>query len=133
MRRRISNLGSDQKSNIIDRFFILLALVFVVWQLHPSLILSNTTTTGGDTGAHFIVPWLAEHQVFNHFRLTGWSNAWYDGFPLLGFYFPLPSILVAFLNIFITYNVAFKLITVLGPEFKSYQGTRRKVAQLIFL
>lgn len=114
MRRRISNLGSDQKSNIIDRFFILLALVFVVWQLHPSLILSNTTTTGGDTGAHFIVPWLAEHQVFNHFRLTGWSNAWYDGFPLLGFYFPLPSILVAFLNIFITYNVAFKLITVLG-------------------
>ncbi len=111
---RIKNLGSNQKSNIIDRFFILLALAFVVWQLHPSLILSNTTTTGGDTGAHFIVPWLAEHQVFNHFRLTGWSNAWYDGFPLLGFYFPLPSILVAFLNIFITYNVAFKLITVLG-------------------
>ncbi len=112
--RRISNLASDQKANIIDRFFILLALAFVIWQLHPSLILSNTTTTGGDTGAHFIVPWLAEHQVFNHFRLTGWSNAWYDGFPLLGFYFPLPSILVAFLNIFITYNVAFKLITVLG-------------------
>ncbi len=114
IRRRIGDMGPDQKAKLTDRFFIGLALIFVIWQLHPSLILSNTTTTGGDTGAHFIVPWLAEHEVFNHFRLTGWSNAWYDGFPLLGFYFPLPSILVAILNIFVTYNVAFKLITVLG-------------------
>ncbi len=114
LRQRISGLSADQKAKIIDRAFIVLALIFVIWQLHPSLILSSSTTTGGDTGAHFIVPWLAEHQVFNHFRLTGWSSAWYDGFPLLGFYFPLPSILVALLNLFITYTVAFKLITVLG-------------------
>lgn len=114
IKERITRLNREQKANLIDRFFILLALVFLVWQLHPSLILSNTTTAGGDTGAHFIVPWLAEHHVFNHFRLTGWSSAWYDGFPLLGFYFPLPSMLVAFLNIFITYDVAFKIITILG-------------------
>lgn len=114
IRRRIREMSPDRKANFTDRCFIGLALIFVIWQLHPSLILSNTTTTGGDTGAHFIVPWLAEHEVFTHFRLTGWSNAWYDGFPLLGFYFPLPSMLVAILNIFVTYNVAFKLITVLG-------------------
>ena len=112
--QRLKSLSSDRKANWIDRTFIALAVIFVMWQLHPSLILSNTTTTGGDTGAHFIVPWLAEHQVFNHFRLTGWSSAWYDGFPLLGFYFPLPSILVALLNVVITYDVAFKIVTVLG-------------------
>ena len=111
---RIRKLEPEKRANLVDKLFIGLALVFLIWQLHPSLILSNTTTAGGDTGAHFIVPWLAEHQVFNHFRLTGWSSAWYDGFPLLGFYFPLPSILVAILNIFISYDVAFKLITVLG-------------------
>lgn len=114
MRQRINSLSAAGKAKLIDWAFIVLALVFVIWQLHPSLIFSNTTTTGGDTGAHFIVPWLAEHQVFNHFRLTGWSSAWYDGFPLLGFYFPLPSMLVALLNVFITYNVAFKLITIIG-------------------
>ena len=114
IRQKVRTASADQRSSVIDRVFIGLALIFVIWQLHPSLILSNTTTTGGDTGAHFIVPWLAEHEVFNHFRLTGWSSAWYDGFPLLGFYFPLPSMLVALLNIFVTYNVAFKLITVLG-------------------
>lgn len=114
LRQRIVRLDSNSRAKIIDWFFIALALIFVIWQLHPSLILSNSTTTGGDTGAHFIVPWMAEHQVFNHFRLTGWSNSWYDGFPLLGFYFPLPSMLVALLNLFISYNIAFKLITVLG-------------------
>lgn len=113
-RQWIRNIGTEQRSELVDKFFVVVALVFVIWQVHPSLILSNTTTTGGDTGAHFIVPWMAEHQVFNHLRLTGWSNSWYDGFPLLGFYFPLPSILVGILNIFITYNVAFKLITILG-------------------
>lgn len=107
-------MDTEQKSGLVDKFFVVVALLFVIWQVHPSLILSNTTTTGGDTGAHFMVPWMAEHQVFNHFRLTGWSNSWYDGFPLLGFYFPLPSMLVGILNIFITYNVAFKLVTILG-------------------
>lgn len=114
IKKRFSVLDADQKSSLIDRGFIVIALIFVIWQLHPSLILSNSTTTGGDTGAHFIVPWLFEHQVLTHFRLTGWSNAWYDGFPLLGFYFPLPSLLVSFLNLFVTYDVAFKLITIFG-------------------
>lgn len=112
--KRFREWDAESKSKLIDRLFITLAVAFVVWQFHPSLILSNSTTTGGDTGAHFIVPYLAEHEVFNHLRLTGWSSAWYDGFPLLGFYFPLPSMLVAIVNIFVTYNIAFKLITVLG-------------------
>ena len=27
-----------------------------LWQLHPSLLITNTTTTGGDTGAHIALP-----------------------------------------------------------------------------
>ena len=31
---------------------IALAAVFVFWQVRPDLLFANTTTAGGDTGAH---------------------------------------------------------------------------------
>ena len=48
-------------------------------------------------------------------RLTGWSPDWYAGFPAGVFYFPLPSLLVVVLDVFLPYNVAFKLVTAIGP------------------
>jgi hypothetical protein len=87
---------------------------FVLLSLHPSLIFANTTTAGGDTGAHFIVPYFAWKDVFSHFELGGWSRIWYNGFPLLTFYFPLPPLLVDLLSFLIPYDIAFKLITLLG-------------------
>jgi hypothetical protein len=78
------------------------------------LVFSNTTTAGGDTGAHFIVPYFAKSEFFNHFQIAGWTPIWYDGFPLFTFYFPLPSIVIALLSSVIPYDVAFKLITLAG-------------------
>jgi hypothetical protein len=49
-----------------------------------------------------------------HFRLTGWAPGWYAGMPMLTFYFPFPFLLIAILNWFIPYTVAFKIVTVLG-------------------
>lgn len=94
--------------------FALGASTLVFLTLHPSLLLSATTTAGGDTGAHFIVPYFAKREFFSHFSLTGWSSIWYDGFPLFTFYFPLPSLVVAFLSYVIPYDIAFKLVTVSG-------------------
>ncbi len=86
----------------------------VVWQLHPSLLLANTTTAGGDTGAHVALPAYLRDHLLPHGRLTGWSPEWYGGYPALTFYFPLPSLLVVAANLVMPYDIAFKLVTVLG-------------------
>lgn len=88
--------------------------VFVFSVLHPSLILANTTTAGGDTGAHYIIPYFAWKDAFSHFQLAGWSRIWYRGFPLLTFYFPLPALLVDLTAFLVPYDIAFKLMTLSG-------------------
>lgn len=89
-------------------------IAFTAWQLHPSLLLANTTVAGGDTGSQVGLPYYFEHGILAHFHITGWSPWWFDGFPQYTFYFPLPAIFVAVLNLVMPYNVAFKLITVAG-------------------
>jgi hypothetical protein len=77
----------------------------------------NTTTNGGDMGAHVWWPWFLEHNWFTKGRLSGWAPDWYAGFPAGQYYFPLPAVMVAVLDHvpFVPYNVAFKLVTVSGP------------------
>ncbi len=88
--------------------------VFVFMQLGPKLVLRNTTVTGGDTGAHVWFPdYLIDH--FLPWRVAGWSNDFYAGFPAGQFYFPFPAVLIALLDVFLPYNIAFKLVTAVGP------------------
>lgn len=89
-------------------------IVVALCQLHPSLLLANTTTAGGDTGAHVALPAFLESHLLVHGQLTGWDPSWYDGFPLYTFYFPLPGLIAVLFNAVMPYNVAFKLVTVLG-------------------
>ncbi len=88
-------------------------IVVTLSQLHPSMLLTNTTTTGGDTGAHIAMPKFLETLV-SHGHLTGWDPGWYDGFPLYTFYFTIPDIFIAIGGWVIPYGVAFKLGTILG-------------------
>ena len=88
--------------------------VVAMSQLHPSLLFANTTAAGGDTGAHVALPAFMKSNLINHGELTGWDPGWYDGFPLYTFYFPLPGLITIAFNTLVTYNVAFKLVTVLG-------------------
>ncbi len=88
-------------------------IVVTLWQLHPSLLLTNTTTTGGDTGAHIAMPKYME-TMLSHGHITGWDPGWYDGFPLYTFYFTLPDFFIAVGGWVIPYDVAFKLGTILG-------------------
>ncbi len=82
-------------------------------QLHPGMLLTNTTTTGGDTGAHIAMPKFLE-TLLSHGHLTGWDPGWYDGFPLYTFYFTIPDLFIAIGGWLIPYGVAFKLGTILG-------------------
>ncbi len=88
-------------------------IVVTLSQLHPSLLLTNTTTTGGDTGAHIAMPKYLETLLL-HGHLTGWDPGWYDGFPLYTFYFTLPDLFIAIGGWVIPYDIAFKMGTILG-------------------
>jgi len=89
-------------------------IAVVLWQLHPSLLFSNTTITGGDTGAHVGLAGFLKSNLLPHGHVTGWDPGAYDGFPLNTFYFPLPDFLAAALGYIIPFNIAFKLMTILG-------------------
>jgi hypothetical protein len=84
-----------------------------LWQLHLPLLFSDTTTTGGDTGAHIAMPMYLE-SLLKHGQLTGWDPGWYDGFPLYTFYFTIPDLFIAVGGWIIPYDIAFKLGTILG-------------------
>ena len=93
---------------------VLGVVVVVLTQMHPNLLFLNTTTAGGDTGAHVALPAFLKSDLLTHGRVTGWDPGWYDGFPLYTFYFPLPGMVTVLLNVVFSYDVAFKLVTVLG-------------------
>ncbi len=96
-------------------FLGILWLLFVFFR--PNLLFSETTTTGGDTGAHIYAPWYLRNHLLPKGLLAGWSPGWYAGFPILHFYFPLIATFQALLSYLISYEVAFKLGTVLGTFF----------------
>jgi len=79
----------------------------------PQILVANTPT-GGDMGAHVLLPQILREELLPSGRLFGWSDAWYAGFPALYFYFPIPALVTVFLDVFIPYGVAFKLVTIVG-------------------
>ena len=79
----------------------------------PSVLLANTPT-GGDMGAHVVLPQVLRDDLLPSGRILGWSNDWYTGYPVFYFYFPLPALFTVFLDLFIPYGVAFKLTTIVG-------------------
>ncbi|HLA80661.1 MAG TPA: 6-pyruvoyl-tetrahydropterin synthase-related protein, partial [Thermoleophilia bacterium] len=66
------------------------------------------------TGAHHYPAQYLIQELLPNFRLTGWAPGWYAGMPMLTFYFPFPFLLIAVFNWLMPYEIAFKLVTVLG-------------------
>jgi hypothetical protein len=83
-----------------------------LWRL-PYLLVANTPT-GGDMGAHVLLPKILLEDVLPTGRIMGWSMDWYAGFPALYFYFPLPALSTVFLDLVLPYGIAFKLVTIAG-------------------
>ena len=107
----IKKININKVTTLIVFILIYLAICVV---FRPSLIFSLTTTAGGDTGTHHYGIKFMIDNLLPHFRVTGWSNGWYAGMPIIQFYFPVPYLMVAILSKIIPYNIAFKVITVLG-------------------
>ncbi len=79
----------------------------------PALFTANTPT-GGDMGAHVLLPQHLGDNLLPAGRILGWSNDWYAGYPALFFYFPLPALVTVLLDALLPYGVAFKLVAVAG-------------------
>lgn len=91
---------------------------YIVWlALQPRLIFENNTATGGDMGAHVWWPKYMMDVLLPSGRIFGWTMDYYAGFPVGQYYFPIPALMVGIFDIFLPYNVAFKLVTVLGSVF----------------
>ena len=83
-----------------------------LWRL-PYLFIANTPT-GGDMGAHVLLPKVLLENLLPSGNLLGWSMDWYAGFPVMYFYFPLPAVTTVLLDLVLPYGVAFKLVTIIG-------------------
>jgi len=90
------------------------AAAFIFWRLHPSKILSSSTPTGGDMGAHVWGPAFLRDELLPSFSLRGWTQDWYGGFPAMQFYMVMPYLLIVALDVLLPYGTAFKLVAVMG-------------------
>ena len=78
--------------------------------LRVDLIFLDNTPTGGDMGAHVVPIKYFIENFASSFKINGWSNDWFAGYPLYFFYFPFPAILTYLFNLIVPYGVAFKLM-----------------------
>lgn len=111
MERRPSDIFTP--IHLIEAAGVLAVIVVTILQLHPALLLSSTTITGGDTGSHLAMPAYLRTQG-NLFNLTPWYPGWFAGMPAYTYYFVLPDVLAVLASYVINFAVAFKLATVLG-------------------
>ncbi len=84
------------------------------WTWRPGPLFRSTLPTGGDMGAHVWGPDFVRNHLVSGRRLTGWSKDWYAGFPVLTFYFPLPTWTIVALTPLLGPHVAFKIVSVAG-------------------
>jgi hypothetical protein len=99
---------------MFDIVIFLIIFIFLFLYFKPDLILSSTITAGGDTASHYPAAEYYIKNLFPNFKISGWFMGNYAGFPLLQFYFPLPFFLMALLSFFVSIQVSFKIITLLG-------------------
>ena len=80
--------------------------------LRVDLVFSDSLPTGGDMGAHVVPTKFFVSELFSNFKISGWSNDWFAGYPAYYFYFPLPPAIVAILSPIFPFGIAFKIMVV---------------------
>lgn len=60
-----------------------LVSLVIFFILRPDLIFQNNTPSGGDMGAHVLVPAYLRDNLLPNLRVAGWSNDWFALSPWL--------------------------------------------------
>ena len=82
--------------------------------LRVELVFSDLLPTGGDMGAHIVPTKFFVTELFNNFKLSGWSQDWFAGYPVYYFYFPLPPIITSLLNFLFPFSISFKTMVLIS-------------------
>ena len=82
--------------------------------LRIELVFSDLLPTGGDMGAHIVPTKFFVTELFNNFKLSGWSQDWFAGYPVYYFYFPLPPIITSLLNFIFPFSISFKTMVLIS-------------------
>lgn len=112
--RLLASLAAVRPESWVTLAVVATCSGFVLAQLHPELLVRNTTPAGGDMGAHVWGPAYLRDELLPQGRLTGWTPDWYAGFPAYQFYMVVPALLIVALDVVLPYGVAFKLVSVSG-------------------
>lgn len=105
----------DSVFDLVCSVAVLLAIFgFILCNIPPKYLFMDSTITGGDAPAHTYMASHLHDQLFRNGRIVSWAGGWWCGFPMFQFYFCLPYLLVALLSVLIPFNIAFKLVSVLG-------------------
>lgn len=89
----------DRLERVITAVVVIGSALFVFWQMHPDLIFTNSTPTGGDMGAHVWGPAFLRDELLPKLQLTGWTPDWYGGFPAFHFYMVIPALMIVILDV----------------------------------
>ena len=65
-------------------------------------------------GAHIVPTEFFVTELFNNFKLSGWSQDWFAGYPVYYFYFPLPPIITSLLNFLFPFSISFKTMVLIS-------------------
>lgn len=98
----------------VEVLILLTCEVFIFFYIDPRFLLLKTITAGGDTASHYYTCVFLKDILFPKYKIMGWMNANYAGFPVFYHYFPLPFLLIALLSYIIPMQISFKIITILG-------------------
>lgn len=110
----MTTADSPRRRTWVPVGIIVATSLLILGVLQPHLLIQASTPSGGDMGAHVFGPAFLRDVLIPEGRLLGWSNDWFAGFPAYYFYFPLPSLVIVLLDVFLPYGTAFKLVTVMG-------------------
>jgi hypothetical protein len=109
-----SGAAAPRARHQLDILFLAVATAVPLTILPWASLLSDTMTIGGDTPAHNVIAAALQRHLFARGRLIDWCGDWWTGFPLFQFYFVLPYLLMVLLNLVLPFNIAFKLVSILG-------------------
>ena len=112
----MSHFSLKEKGLDLAAHVIVFAIIygFLLSYFTPACLFSKTITTGGDTPSHYAAADYLIHTLLPKGKIIGWMPGNYAGFPLFQFYFPLPFLIMALLQVSMPLQIAFKVVTVLG-------------------